>query len=77
MPTLFIIFGFRFSFYANDHMPIHVHVTKGAATAIYAVAPIRLMKNIGMKPAELRMIESIILENEQIIIQHWNTFFNN
>lgn len=28
MPTIFIFFGFRFMFYANDHEPIHVHVTK-------------------------------------------------
>lgn len=29
MPTIFILFGFRFMFYANDHEPIHVHVIKG------------------------------------------------
>ena len=28
MPTIFILFGFRFMFYANDHEPIHVHVIK-------------------------------------------------
>lgn len=29
MHTIFILFGFRFMFYANDHEPIHVHVVKG------------------------------------------------
>lgn len=24
MPTIFILFGFRFMFYANDHEPLHV-----------------------------------------------------
>lgn len=33
MPTLFIVFGFRFMFYSNDHEPIHVHVIKGNAEA--------------------------------------------
>ncbi len=28
MPTIFILFGFRFLFYANDHEPIHVHGVK-------------------------------------------------
>ena len=35
MPTIFIFFGFRFMFYANDHEPIHVHVIKGDAHAKY------------------------------------------
>ena len=33
MPTIFILFGFRFMFYANDHEPIHVHVIKGDVSA--------------------------------------------
>lgn len=24
MPTIFIFFGFRFMFYGNDHLPVHV-----------------------------------------------------
>lgn len=29
MPTIFILFGFQFMFYSNEHLPIHVHVKKG------------------------------------------------
>ena len=29
MPTIFIVLGFRFMYYSNEHSPIHVHVTKG------------------------------------------------
>ena len=29
MPTVFIIEGFRFFFYSNDHAPLHVHVQHG------------------------------------------------
>ena len=59
MPTIFILFGFRFLFYANDHEPIHVHVVKG---------------NISAK--ELKLVESVIEENKEIIAEHWNKFFN-
>ena len=38
MPTIFIIFGFRFMFYANDHEPIHVHVIKGGAKAKFLIS---------------------------------------
>jgi len=29
MPTLLLLNGFKFFFYANDHPPTHVHVLRG------------------------------------------------
>ena len=77
MPTIFIIFGFRFLFYSNDHSPIHVHVVKGDAQAKYGLFPIELIDNQGFKPSELKLIESIIEENVETIAEHWNKYFNN
>lgn len=76
MPTIFIFFGFRFMFYANEHLPIHVHVIKGNAKAKFYVDPVKLEKNQGMKPAELKIIKAIIEDNKEIIIEHWMKFFN-
>ena len=53
MPTIFILFGFRFMFYANDHEPIHVHVVKGNISAKFTLFPVDLIENNGLKPAEL------------------------
>ncbi len=77
MPTVFTLLGYRFWFYANDHTPIHIHVMKGGAQAKYDLFPVTLVYNKGFKSSELKMIESIIEENEEVIAQHWNTFFNN
>ena len=30
-----------------------------------------------MKPAEVKLIESIIEENKEVIAEHWNKYFNN
>lgn len=76
MPTIFILFGFRFMFYANDHEPIHVHVIKGNTKAKFSLFPIELVSNNGLKPAELKLVESIIEENQEVIAEHWNKFFN-
>lgn len=76
MPTIFILFGFRFMFYANDHEPIHVHVGKGDAKAKFTIFPVELVKNQGFKKSELKLVESIIEENQEIIAEHWNKFFN-
>lgn len=76
MPTIFILFGFQFMFYSNEHFPLHIHVKKGGARAKFTLEPIRLVDNHGMKPAEIKLIESLIEENKEVIAQHWNRYFN-
>lgn len=76
MPTVFILFGFIFKFYSNDHEPIHIHVLKGGAKAKFTLFPVELVENTGMKPSEIKLIESIICENQEVIAEHWNRFFN-
>ncbi len=76
MPTIFILFGFRFMFYSNDHEPIHVHVVKGNAKAKFTIFPVKLVENNGLKASELKLVESVIEENQEIIAEHWNKFFN-
>lgn len=63
-------------FYVNDHEPLHVHVIKGGASAKFALFPVTLVKNNGLKTSELKMAESIIEENQEVIAEHWNRFFN-
>ena len=77
MPTIFMLFGFRFMFYSNDHKPIHVHVIKGEADAKFTLFPVRLVKNNGLKASELKLVKSVIEENQEEIAEHWNNFFNN
>ncbi len=76
MPTLFIIFGLRFYFFSREHNPIHVHVEKAGGVAKFALEPeIRLIENNGLKPNDLKLAESIIEENREVIVENWNTFF--
>ena len=76
MPTVFIFFGFRFLFYSNDHEPIHIHIIKDDCDAKYNVCPIEQIYNHGFKKHQIAIIESIIEENEMIIVERWKTFFN-
>ncbi|MCH5319453.1 MAG: DUF4160 domain-containing protein [Paramuribaculum sp.] len=76
MPTLFILFGYRFFFWSNEHEPIHVHVNKGESEAKYNVETLELIENFGFKKNELKMIESILEENKNVIKQRWDEYFN-
>ena len=75
MPTLFILFGFRFFFWSNEHEPIHVHISKGDCEAKYNIDSMTLVENYGFKTNELRMIESILEENKDIIRERWVEYF--
>jgi len=76
MPTIFILFGYRFQFYSNEHLPILIHVIKDGCKAKFQVLPITLVENNGFKPSEIKMIESIIKDNQEVIAEHWNKYFN-
>ena len=75
MPTIFILFGFRFMFYSNDHAPIHVHILKDGHEAKYNVDPVELVFNHGFKKHYILLIESVLEENWEIVIDRWKNYF--
>jgi hypothetical protein len=75
MPTLFILFGIRFYFYSDEHLPIHIHVKNADGQAKFNVEPEReLVYNKGLKQKDLNLAEKIINENKEIIIARWNEY---
>ncbi len=75
MPEVFRIFGMRFFFYSNEHLPIHIHVQNANGKAKFQVTPtIKLIDNKGFKPSEIKLAEGIIEENKVVIIKAWETF---
>ena len=76
MPTVFILFGYIFKFYSDDHEPIHVHVVKDGKEAKYNVSPhVEQVFNHGFKKHEISIMEGIIEENVEVIKDRWNNFF--
>lgn len=76
MPELFRLFGIRFFFFSNEHLPIHVHIENGDGDAKFEIKPIKLISNNGMKNKDIKLAESIIEENEELIEKRWNEYFN-
>ncbi len=75
MPEVFRMFGLRFFFFANEHLPIHIHVQNADGRAKFNISPkIKLVFNKGLKQSDIKLAESIIEENEAIIIKAWEVF---
>lgn len=75
MPILFIVFGMRFFFYSNEHLPIHIHVRNADGEARFEVEEIKLISNKSLKNRDIKLAEGIIQENRAIIIENWNEHY--
>ena len=77
MPTLFELFGLRFYFFSNEHLPIHVHVENGDGRIKVQVCPvIELLENKGMKTKDLKKALNIIELYKSEIINLWIMYFD-
>lgn len=76
MPTLFTIFGLRFYFYSEEHLPIHVHVRNSDGRAKIQVDPeVVLIENRGIKPNDLKKALSLTQLYKEQITEFWYEFF--
>lgn len=79
MPTIKDISGpFRFFFYSFDcNEPMHVHARRERATCKFWLEPVALASNHGFAPHELSRIRSIILQNQQRMVEAWHEHCGN
>ena len=78
MPTLFRKSGLRFYFYSSDGKePPHVHITGEGGEAKFWILPIQLEWSRGFGPGTLLRIESLLWDNQSLILEKWNEFFDN
>ena len=75
MPTLLIQEGFKFFFYANEHLPVHVHVVKGNGYARINLADMRVLESY-MKSSELKRALELAAEHQAGFVRKWDEFFN-
>ena len=73
MPTLFIVFGLVFRIFTRDHMPPHVHVISQDGEAKFRVSEteVKLIENKSMKPKGIRLAESVLEENKELVVKEW------
>ncbi|SFR49065.1 DUF4160 domain-containing protein [Thiomicrospira sp. ALE5] len=75
MPTLLNFDGFKFFFYANDHLPAHVHVLKGGSWAKIELENLEVVSS-SFKPAELKKVLEIVNQHQQEFLEKWYEWFS-
>jgi hypothetical protein len=79
MPTVLMMLGWRFYFYANERdEPAHVHCKKGDAEAKYWLDldtfEVVEAHAYNLSPADRRTVRRIILEHFDYLVGQWNEF---
>jgi hypothetical protein len=75
VPLIFEKDGFRFAFYSNDHLPIHVHVRKSGSEAIFNMEEgVELRESHGFKISDLSRAQELAEENREIILKKWHEY---
>jgi hypothetical protein len=78
MPTVLRTGPYRIYFYSHDpNEPPHVHIDREDLSCKFWLRPVALARNLGFSAKELRDIEKIITENNQLLWEAWNGYFGN
>ncbi len=76
MPTVLREGPYRFYFFSDEgREPAHVHVDREACSAKFWLSPVRVARNIGFPPAELRRIRRRVEERRDTLMQAWHGHF--
>ncbi|QPK63015.1 DUF4160 domain-containing protein [Methylomonas sp. LL1] len=75
MPTLLNLNGFKFFFYANEHEPMHIHISKGDEYAKIELATLKVARNT-FKPKDLKQALDLTQTHRQTFLEAWNEYFS-
>ena len=76
MPSIRIEGPYAVYFTSHDRgEPPHVHVDREDLSAKFWLAPVRVAFNLGFSRHELRVIQRMIIENEQKCVRAWHEYF--
>ncbi len=77
MPTVMKSGTFRFHFYSDEgNEPPHIHVATPDGECKFWLDPVRLSRNRGVAPEEIRQIERIVFEKEDFLKEKFNAYFS-
>jgi Domain of unknown function (DUF4160) len=80
MPEVIRIGPYIIYFYSNENQtigePPHVHVIdRGRGLAKFWLSPVEFADGNGFNKKELKRIEKIVKENENLCLEKWNEYF--
>lgn len=76
LPTVLRVDGFRFFFFSDKHLPLHIHVEKGDGYMRVELDTFKVTKRYKLSKTDEKKIITIIQEHQQKLIGAWDEYFN-
>ncbi len=77
MPTVLRIGPYRFFFYSNENNePAHIHIQRDNMLAKFWITHVALASSTRFSPKELRHLESLVMDNKEVLLEAWNEYFS-
>ncbi|MGD9655046.1 MAG: DUF4160 domain-containing protein [Sulfuricurvum sp.] len=76
MPTVLRIDGFRFFFFSDEHLPLHIYVEKGDGYMRIELETFTVTDRYKLSKNDERKIIAIVKEQQQKLIGAWHEYFN-
>jgi hypothetical protein len=76
-PTVLRSGPYRLFFYSGDRVePPHIHIERENRIAKFWLEPVRMQSSGGFRPNEIRRIQRLIEENQNLMLEKWNEYFS-
>jgi len=73
VPTILRIGSFRFHFYSDEGKePPHIHVDTPDGECKFWLIPVRMARNKGVRPHDIRTIEKLVYEHRKLLMEKYN-----
>ena len=56
---------------------MHIHIEKAEKTAKFNLENIELIKSSGFNSRDLKIIHTLVEENQELLTQKWDEYFSN
>jgi hypothetical protein len=78
LPTVLRSGPYRFFFYSADRdEPPHIHVEREQFEVKFWLDPVRMEWSRGLARIELRRLEALVEEHNELLMRAWHEFFGN
>ena len=76
MPTVLRKDSYRFYFYSHEpNEPPHVHIDRDNLSAKFWIKPVGLARNLGFNSRELRELQQLVKEHQDLLLEAWYGYF--
>jgi len=76
MPTVLRVDGYRFFFFSDEHLPVHIHIEKGDGYMRVELDTLNITDKYKFSAKEVKNIMDIIKQNQILLTKAWDEYFN-